>query len=186
MTGIVHAARMALAIAAVILCAAAAQAAAPCKASAFVTNAGMAMIGAARQKSPAAFSNVAARYTDMHAIAFFALGQNRPLLGKSREREYVALTHVFVGRTLAQNSSRFRATGLKVTGCSSSGKSVVVNARLSGGQKLVFKLYQTRRGYRVRDVNVASVWLAQQMRSNFAAVIRRRGGIEALFAYLRN
>jgi hypothetical protein len=179
MTALLHAARIALALAALILFAAAAPAAPPCKASAFVTNAGMAMIGAARQRSPAAFSNVAARYTDM-------LGPNRALLRKSREREYIALTHVFIGRTLAQNSSRFRATGLKVTGCSSSGKSVMVNARLSGGQKLVFKLYQTRRGYRVRDVNVASVWLAQQLRSNFAAVIRRRGGIEALFAYLRD
>jgi ABC-type transporter MlaC component len=186
MTALLHAARIALALAALILFAAAAEAAPACKASAFVTNAGMAMIGAARQRSPAAFSNVAARYTDMHAIAFFALGPNRALLRKSREREYIALTHVFIGRTLAQNSSRFRATGLKVTGCSSSGKSVMVNARLSGGQKLVFKLYQTRRGYRVRDVNVASVWLAQQLRSNFAAVIRRRGGIEALFAYLRD
>jgi ABC-type transporter MlaC component len=79
-----------------------------------------------------------------------------------------------------------RATGLKVTGCSGTGKSVTVNARLSGGQRLVFKLYKTRRGYLVRDVNVASVWLAQQMRANFIAVIRRGGGIEALFVYLRD
>ncbi|MGQ0485155.1 MAG: ABC transporter substrate-binding protein [Hyphomicrobiales bacterium] len=187
MTALVHAARIALAALMLILGAAAAQAAPPCKASAFVTNAGRAMIGAARTKSPAAFSGVAARYTDMRAIAIFALGQHRGLLPKSREKEYVALTHVFVGRTLARNSSRFRATDLKVTDCSGSGKAVTVNARLSGGQRLVFKLYKTRRGYRVRDVNVASVWLAQQLRSNFAAVIRRGGGgIETLFAYLRN
>lgn len=186
MTALVHAARMALAIFAVILCATASQAAPACEASGFVTNAGRAMIGAARRKSPSAFSGVTARYTDMHAIALFALGPNRGLLPKAREKEYVALTRQFVGRALARNSSRLRATGLKVTGCSGTGKSVTVNARLSGGQKLVFKLYKTRRGYLVRDINVASVWLAQQMRTNFIAVIRRGGGIEALFVYLRD
>lgn len=187
MTALLHAARMALAILAVILCAASAQAAPACEASGFVANAGQAMIGAARRKSPTAFAGVTARYTDMHAIALFALGPNRNLLSKSREREYVALTHQFVGRTLARNSSRFRASGIKVTGCSGSGKSVTVNARLTGGQRLIFKLYKTRRGYLVRDVNVASVWLAQQMRANFIAVIRRGGGdIDALFVYLRD
>ena len=43
-----------------------------------------------------------------------------------------------------------------------------------------------RRGFLVRDVNVSSVWLAQQMRSTFVGVINRNGGdIDALFAYLR-
>ena len=186
MIALLHAARLALAIFAVILCAAGAQAAPACEASGFVTNAGQAMIGAARRKSPNAFAGVTARYTDLRAIALFALGPNRDQLPKAREKEYVALTHAFIGRTLARNSSRFRANDIKVTGCSGTGKSVTVNARLSGGQKLVFKLYKTRRGYLVRDVNVASVWLAQQMRSNFIAVIRRGGGdIEALFVYLR-
>ena len=186
MTALVHAARLALAIFAVIVWARAAEAAPACEASGFVTNAGNAMIGAARRKSPSAFAGVTARYTDMRAIALFALGPNRSQLSKAREKEYVALTHQFVGRTLARNSSRLRASGLKVTGCSGTGKSVTVNARLSGGQRLVFKLYKTRRGYLVRDVNVASVWLAQQMRANFIAVIRRGGGIDALFVYLRD
>jgi len=186
MTGLLNAARIALALLMLMVLATAVEAAPACEASGFVTNAGNAMIGAARRKSPSAFAGVTARYTDMRSIALFALGPNRSLLPKSREREYVALTHQFVGRTLARNSSRLRATGLKVTDCSGTGKSVTVNARLSGGQRLVFKLYKTRRGYLVRDVNVASVWLAQQMRSNFIAVIRRGGGIEALFVYLRD
>ncbi len=186
MTALVHAARMALAIFAVIVWAAAAEAMPACEASGFVTNAGKAMIGAARRKSPSAFAGVTARYTDLRAIALFALGPNRSQLPKSREKEYVTLTHAFIGRTLARNSSRLRATGIRVTGCSGTGQSVTVDARLSGGQRLVFKLYKTRRGYLVRDVNVASVWLAQQMRSNFIAVIRRGGGdIDALFVYLR-
>src|SRR5688572_6848762 len=140
----VHAARIALAILALILSTTAVEAAPSCKGSAVVTDAATAMMGAARKRSPAAFSGVAARYADMHSIAFFALGQHRDLLPKSREREYVALTHNFIGRTLARNSGRFRATGIRVTDCAGSGKSVTVNARLSGGQRLIFKLYRTR------------------------------------------
>jgi ABC-type transporter MlaC component len=57
---------------------------------------------------------------------------------------------------------------------------------MSNGKKIVFKLYKTKRGFLVRDVNVSSVWLAQQLRSTFVGVIRRNGGdINALFKYLR-
>ena len=62
----------------------------------------------------------------------------------------------------------------------------MVSTRMSNGKKIIFKLYRTRRGFLVRDVNVSSVWLAQQLRSTFVGVIRRNNGdINALFKYLR-
>jgi ABC-type transporter MlaC component len=159
---------------------------AACDAEGFVTDAGKAFMGAARSRSAAAFSGAASRYADLNSIALFALGANRSSLPKSRQAEYVALTRAFIGRVLAKNSGRLRASGISVVSCTGTPKALTVSTRLSGGQKVVFKLYKTRGGYRVRDVNVSSIWLAQQLRSTFASVLRKNGGdIDALFNYLR-
>ena len=157
-----------------------------CEASSFITNAGNAFLNAARRQSAGAFSGVASRYTDLHGISMFALGPHRKLLGKAREAEYLALTRNFIGNFLAKYSNRFSGSDLTIKECSSSQNALTVSTRMSNGKKIVFKLYKTKRGFLVRDVNVSSVWLAQQLRSTFVGVIRRNGGdINALFKYLR-
>lgn len=162
-----------------------AQAADTCAAAPFVRNAGNAILSAARSGSASAFSGVASRYTDLHGIALFALGPHRGQLGKGDEGRYVSLTRGFIGRLMAKHSGKLSGGGLMVTGCSGSPAAPVVNAQLSNGKRIVFKLYKTKRGYMVRDVNFASVWLAQQLRSTFVGVINRNGGdIGALYSYL--
>jgi ABC-type transporter MlaC component len=157
-----------------------------CEASAFITNAGNAFMGAARVHSASAFSGATSRYTDLRGISMFALGPHRKLLGKAREAEYLALTRTFIGSFLAKYSNRFSGSGMTIKDCVSSTHALTVSTRLSNGKKIIFKLYKTRRGFLVRDVNVSSVWLAQQLRSTFVGVIRRNGGdINALFKYLR-
>lgn len=157
-----------------------------CEATTFITNAGNAMMGAARNGSPRAFSGVASRYTDLNDIAMFALGPNRGSMSDAQKAEYVALTRGFIGRFMARHASKFSGSGLKITGCSGTKNTLIVNTQLSGGKKIIFKLYRTRRGYLVRDVNVSSVWLAQQLRSTFVGVMRRNhGNFAALFKYLR-
>ena len=107
-------------------------------------------------------------------------------MSDAQKAEYVALTRGFIGRFMARHASRFSGSGLKITGCSGTKNALIVNTQLSGGKKIIFKLYRTRRGYLVRDVNVSSVWLAQQLRSTFVGVMRRnRGDFAALFKYLR-
>ena len=143
-------------------------------------------MGAARNGSAGAFAGAASRYTDLHGIAMFALGPHRKLLSKSREAEYVSLTRGFIGQVMAENSSRLAGSGLTVTDCSGDKTAMTVSTKMSNGKKVIFKVYKTRAGYRVRDVNVSSIWLAQQLRSQFTGVIRRNNGdIDALFAYLR-
>ena len=157
-----------------------------CEASSFINNAGTAFLGAARRQSASAFSGVASRYTDLHGIALFALGPHRKLLSKASEAEYLALTRGFIGRFMARYSNRFSGSGLTIRECTGSKNTFTVNTRLSNGNKIIFKIYKTKRGYLVRDVNVSSVWLAQQLRSTFVGVIKRNGGdINALFKYLR-
>jgi phospholipid transport system substrate-binding protein len=161
--------------------------AATCVASSFISGAGSAFMSAARNGSAGAFANAASRYTDLNGIAMFALGPHRSQLKKSQVAEYVSLTRSFIGRVMAENSSSLAGTGITVKDCSGGGGDLVVNTQLSNGKKVVFKIYKTKGGYRVRDVNVSSVWLAQQLRSKFTGVIRKNNGdIAALFDYLRN
>jgi ABC-type transporter MlaC component len=162
-------------------------AAGACEASAFIANAGNAFMGAARVQTASAFSGAAARYTDLRGISMFALGPHRGLLSKSREAEYLALTRGFIGRFLMKHSSRFSGSGMIIKDCVTSSNALTVSTRMSNGKKIIFKLHRTKRGFLVRDVNVSSVWLAQQLRSTFVGVVNRNGGdINALFTYLRN
>ena len=158
-----------------------------CAASTFITNAGNAFMGAARVHSASAFSGVTARYTDLRGISMFALGPHRRLLSKSREAEYLTLTRGFIGRFMVRYSGRFSGHGMTIKDCVGSSNALTVSTRLSNGKKIIFKLHRSKRGFLVRDVNVSSVWLAQQLRSTFVGVINRNGGdINALFAYLRH
>jgi ABC-type transporter MlaC component len=164
-----------------------AQAAADCPAGPFVLNAATAIQSAARSHSPAAFSGVAARYTDLRGIAMFALGPHRSLLGPGEEGKYVTLTKGFIGRFMARNSSRVAGDGLRIADCKGSGGNYTVTAQMSNGRRFVFRVAGRKGGFRVQDVNVSSVWLAQQLRTSFTGVIRRNNGdIGALYAYLQN
>jgi ABC-type transporter MlaC component len=161
-------------------------AAGACEASAFITNAGNAFMGAARVHTASAFSGATARYTDLRGISMFALGPHRGLLSKSREAEYLSLTRGFIGRFMMKHSSRFSGSGMTIKDCVTSSNAMTVSTRMSNGKKIIFRLHRSKRGFLVRDVNVSSVWLAQQLRSTFVGVINRNGGdINALFAYLR-
>ena len=158
-----------------------------CEASAFITNASNAFMGAARVHSASAFSGATSRYTDLRSIAMFALGPHRKLVNKAKEAEYLTLTRGFIGRFMVRHSSRFSGSGMVIKDCAGSTNALMVSTRMSNGKKIIFKLYRTRRGFLVRDVNVSSVWLAQQLRSTFVGVIRRSNGdINALFKYLRS
>lgn len=87
---------------------------------------------------------------------------------------------------MLKHARRFSGDGLSITSCTGGSRSLVVKVRLKGGQSVVFRIHKTRAGYRVQDLNVSSVWLAQQLRSTFTGVIRRNDGdIGALLQFLR-
>jgi len=154
-----------------------------CDAEGFVLSAGNAFLAAARSGSPQAFTSAAGRYADLRSIALFALGPHRKSLPKGREGEYVALAKAYMGRFMAKHASKFSGSGLTVVSCSGN----TVNASYSGGKKLIFRISGNKGGYRVQDVNAASIWLAGQMRSTFVGVLNRNhGDINALITYLKN
>lgn len=141
-------------------------------------SAGKAFTNASQSGSAAAFTSAASRFTDMRGIAMFALGPHRKKLTKAQEGQYLRLAQSFMGRFMVKYADRFNASGLKVTGCSGN----TVTATTASGKKIMFRV----NGGRVQDVNVASVWLASQMRSTFVGVINRNNGdIAALLKYLQ-
>jgi phospholipid transport system substrate-binding protein len=158
-----------------------------CGPESFIISAGLTYDRAARAGSATAFAAAAARYSDMHAIAIFALGRYRKLLPASREAEYVRLTKTFMGQFMLKYSSDFRVGKMTIIDCSGPPSNISINARTSSGDRVSFRVYRARQGYLIRDIKVSSIWLVQQMRSTFVGTISRTNGdIEELFKYLRS
>jgi ABC-type transporter MlaC component len=161
--------------------------AASCDAAAFVISAGKAYDQAARAGTVTAFANALSKYTDMRTTAMFALGKYRKQLPKARESEYLALTRKFMGEFMVEYGKGFRASSLSVVDCSGSASNMTVNARLESGGKVIFKLNRNGSSYLIRDMNIKSIWLVQQMRSTFVGTLNRAGGdFEELFEYLKS
>ena len=159
--------------------------AATCPAENFIQSAGSAFMGAAHSGSPQAFSSAASRFADLRGISLFALGQYRHNLPAGREGEYVAKSRVFMGRFLAQYSSQFSGSGIAITTCDSTSSRLTVGAKLTGGQSVTFRLRGGNGSYRVEDVSVSSVWIAQALRSEYTEVISNHGGdVGALIDWL--
>ncbi len=151
---------------------------AACPSESLVLGAGKAFASASRSGSASAFISASSRFADTRSIALSALGPHRKKLSKAQESEYVRLAQNFMGKFMSEYAARFNTAGLKITSCSGS----IVNATANGGRKVVFRVG----GGRLQDVNVASVWLAGQMRSQFVGVLNRNNGdISALMEYLR-
>ena len=157
-----------------------------CEATGYVKKVGEAYDQASRSGSASVFAATAARYTDLRSLSLFALGRYRKDLPKSREAEYLALTRKFIGEFMVENGKGFRASDLQVIGCIPSGGTILVDARLSSGGKVLFRLTKAGGSYRVRDVNMRGIWLAQQLRSAFVGTISRTGSIDGLFKYLKS
>ncbi len=164
-----------------------AMAAPACPAASYVKSAGAAYDRAARAGTPAAFATAAARYTDMNALSYFALGRYRSALPKNRQAEYLSLTRKFMGGFMLEYGKGFEASTLEIVDCKVSSGNIVVNAKLSNGGKVIFRVSKAGGGFTIKDMNMKGIWLAQQMRSTFVGTLNRTGGdFDALFDYLKS
>jgi phospholipid transport system substrate-binding protein len=158
--------------------------AATCPAENFVQNAGNAFMNAANAGTPQAFSTAAARFADLRSVALFALGPYRRDLAPAQEAKYIARAKTFMGKFMADHASRFSGSAISITSCTQNSGSLFVGAKLQGGGSLTFRL---RGSFRIEDVSVGGIWLAQTLRSKFTGVINNHGGdINALMSFLGN
>jgi ABC-type transporter MlaC component len=155
-----------------------------CRAAPFVNSAAAALMRAANGGSPAAFSSAVARFSDIDSIALYALGPYRSKLSKARQQEYFQRTRTYIGKFLAENASRFKADGITINSCKNAGGALVVDSRLSSGERVIWRISGSGT-YRVEDVSVQKIWLAQQLRTNFVYKIRsNRQSVDALIDQL--
>lgn len=147
-----------------------------CPGANVVQAAAKSFIAAAQTHDPAQFANTVARYTDLTALALFALGPFRSELPPDRKGDYVGLVRAFIGRFLAEHAGSFANAQFQIQSC---GDGEIRST--AGGEQIVWNVT----GNRIRDVQAGGFSLAVELQSKFVSVIRQGGGdVDALFRFL--
>lgn len=147
-----------------------------CAGATLVQSAAKSFAAASQTHSPAAFAHAIASYSDTNAIALFALGPFRSELPPAHREEYFARARAFMGRFFADHAGSFANASLQIESCD--GGQI---RSMAGSHQIVWRTS----GGRVGDVAVDGVWLAEELRSKFVAVIDNgQGNIEALYRFL--
>ncbi len=163
-------------------------AAAKCSAEGFINTVSKQMLSAGKSQSASAFRSLIRSHADVDGITNFALGKYRRSI-PSRDRAAVKKEIVnFMARTMAGYGRKFKGDRVTIARCRKSGKFLTVDSKLVQAnlrsQKFVWKLRGAGK-YKISDLNVQGIWLAQLMRSNFSSAIKKSGGnISGLYAYL--
>ncbi|GAA6154918.1 MlaC/ttg2D family ABC transporter substrate-binding protein [Pyruvatibacter sp. HU-CL02332] len=132
---------------------------------------------------------------DIRRVGLFALGQYARLPTKEERTTYFDLlgefiVKVYLGRLTGYSDQEFVVTSSKEKG--KKGREVIVDSRIDFGEgreplTVDWWLLRNKDGsFKVFDVNVAGIWMAQEQRGAFSSHIRNNGGkFEALLAHLR-
>lgn len=146
-----------------------------------------------------AFRALLLENVDMRRLPAFLLGQYARLPDDSQKQEYLHLLQEFTTRIYFVRLQEYADDSIQVTGSrdKNNGREVVVTGsiRLRDRDKpLSLDWWLLRQpgedgaadSFRVFDVRVAGIWLAQEQRSGFVSVIRNnQGSFDALLSHLR-
>jgi phospholipid transport system substrate-binding protein len=160
-------------------------------AEAFVNQIGVGVIAAANSGSVDRFRALLRQNADIPSIALFSLGPYRSNLSDAQRTEYYSLVERNISSVFAAHTGRLRGQDLTVTGSRSHSDSIIVSSRLQqpGGRNMpvLWRVVQRGGGYKIFDVSVDGVWLANTQRTSFTSVLQRNNGrVEALINHLRN
>lgn len=147
---------------------------------------------ASRTDREAAFAKLLDETADMQKIAGFALGQYIRLPTAEQKTEYLGLVRDFVVKVYVTRLSDYNNEKLDITGSKAKGdKQAIVDSQINftNGRepvKVTWWLVKDASGaYKIFDVNVVGIWLAQEQRSSFTSVIANNGGeFNALLTHL--
>jgi phospholipid transport system substrate-binding protein len=129
----------------------------------------------------------------MPKIAGFALGQYIRLPTPEQKTEYLGLVRDFVVKVYVTRLSDYHNEKLVITGSKAKGDNqAIVDSQINftNGRepvKVTWWLVKDGSGaYKIFDVNVVGIWLAQEQRSSFTSVIANHGGdFNALLEHLK-
>lgn len=129
---------------------------------------------------------------DMKRIAAFALGQFIRLPTPEQKTEYLGLVENFVVKVYLTRLADYTDQKLTIMGTEAKGtKEVIVKSKIdftNGREPVTVDWWLLKDGdsYRIFDVNVVGIWLAQEQRSTFTSVINSHNGdFNALLDHLK-
>ena len=140
------------------------------------------------------FDALLQKNADLKKIAGFALGRYIRTPDDQQKSEYLDLfeqfiVKVYVTRLSDYNNEKFEVTGSQEKG--SKGKEVIVSSTINftnGRPPVDVKWWLLREGdqFKIFDVNVAGVWLAQEQRDQFTSILNSNNGdFSALLGHLK-
>ncbi|KAB7738893.1 hypothetical protein F2P47_14855 [Parvibaculum sedimenti] len=140
----------------------------------------------------AQFAALLGTNADMQRIAAFCLGQFLRTPTPDQKNEYIKLFDNFVVKVYVTRLSDYHDEKLVITGSQLKGDTqalVQSQINFTNGRepvKVTWWLLKKDGGYKLFDVNVVGVWLAQEQRSAFTSVINNHGGdFTALLDHLK-
>lgn len=145
-----------------------------------------------KQQREEEFRDLLRETADMERIAAFALGQYLRTPTEEQKNEYLKLVETFIVKVYVTRLSDYNNEKLDVLGAKTKGdKQAMVQSEIkfTNGRepvKVDWWLVKNDGDFKIFDVNVVGIWLAQEQRSTFTTVIRNNGGdFEALLKHLR-
>lgn len=157
----------------------------------FVNSVANKALAAARSRSSSQFRSLVNRYTAIGSVSRFSLGKYARSISKAQNRTYKKLIRGFITRQFIDNAASLAGQSFVVQSSRArSSKDVIVKGVIvfSGGRQdpVEWRVVRTGSGFRIFDIKVKGVWLALNMRSQFASVLSKsKGDMNALFDYLR-
>ena len=141
-----------------------------------------------------AFGELLDETADMKKIAAFALGQYVRLPTDEQKSEYLNLVRKFIVKVYVTRLSDYHNEKLVITGSQTKGSNqALVDSQINftNGREPVTVTWWLIKGkdgdYKIFDVNVVGIWLAQEQRSAFTSVIANHNdNFNALLDHLRS
>lgn len=148
-------------------------------------------LAAARTQSPSAMQAVVARYADTTSIGMFALGDYRPRLENQDRTPYITGMTRFIGRYAANEAPKYPVADVKFAPESRKARYGVtvdstITLRNGGSYEVSWLLSKYGTSYRVRDAQVAGLWVSPFLKKLFEDyVAQNNGSVKALVAVLQ-
>lgn len=141
------------------------------------------------------FSVIFRSFTDTHRIGLFSLGKYARDLQEEQRDEYFSLLENYMLAIYFGHLSAYSDEILEVIGAiekGNNGKQVIVKSLLhfTDGRRpdivINWWLFKNNDSFKIFDVSIGGVWLAQDQRSQFTTVIsQNEGDLNALLEHLR-
>ena len=157
---------------------------------AYVDQVGNGVIAAANSGSVDRFRSLLRKNADIASIALFSLGPYRKNLPEAQRAEYYQLVERNISSVFAAHTGKLKGKSLTVSGSRKASDSIIVASRLEepGGSSIavLWRVVQRGGGYKIFDVSVDGVWLANTQKTSFTSVLQRNNGdVAALMDFLR-